>query len=31
MVAGALAATEEGIGEVQLVVKIEQSLGKNFL
>ncbi|KAH6713697.1 oxidoreductase-like protein [Leptodontidium sp. MPI-SDFR-AT-0119] len=27
MVAGALAATEEGIGEVQLVVKIEQSLG----
>ena len=28
MVAGALAATEEGIGEVQLVVKIEQSLGE---
>jgi hypothetical protein len=28
MVAGALAATEEGVGEVQLVVKIEQSLGK---
>lgn len=28
MVAGALSATEEGIGEVQLVVKIEQSLGK---
>jgi hypothetical protein len=27
MVAGALAATDEGIGEVQLVVKIEQSLG----
>ncbi|KAL5318570.1 hypothetical protein ACEPPN_013632 [Leptodophora sp. 'Broadleaf-Isolate-01'] len=27
MVAGALAATEVGIGEVQLVVKIEQSLG----
>ncbi|RDW85537.1 hypothetical protein BP5796_03862 [Coleophoma crateriformis] len=27
MVAGALQATEEGIGEVQLVVKIEQSLG----
>jgi len=27
MVAGALSATEEGIGEVQLVVKIEQSLG----
>ena len=27
MVAGALAATEEGVGEVQLVVKIEQSLG----
>jgi NAD(P)H-flavin reductase len=27
MVAGALAATEEGLGEVQLVVKIEQSLG----
>ncbi|RDL37148.1 uncharacterized protein BP5553_04581 [Venustampulla echinocandica] len=27
MVAGALAATEPGIGEVQLVVKIEQSLG----
>lgn len=31
MVAGALAATEEGIGEVQLVVKIEQSLGKHLL
>ena len=29
MVAGALAATEEGIGEVQLVVKIEQSLGQS--
>lgn len=29
MVAGALSATEEGIGEVQLVVKIEQSLGKH--
>jgi predicted pyridoxine 5'-phosphate oxidase superfamily flavin-nucleotide-binding protein len=28
MVAGALAATEEGVGEVQLVVKIEQSLGR---
>ena len=27
MVAGALSATEKGIGEVQLVVKIEQSLG----
>lgn len=27
-VAGAVNATEEGIGEVQLVVKIEQSLGK---
>ncbi|TVY81917.1 hypothetical protein LSUE1_G003749 [Lachnellula suecica] len=27
MVAGALAATDEGVGEVQLVVKIEQSLG----
>jgi len=27
MVAGALAKTEEGVGEVQLVVKIEQSLG----
>lgn len=27
MIAGALAATDEGIGEVQLVVKIEQSLG----
>ncbi len=27
MVAGVLTATEEGIGEVQLVVKIEQSLG----
>lgn len=27
MVAGALQATEEGVGEVQLVVKIEQSLG----
>jgi hypothetical protein len=27
MVAGALSATEEGVGEVQLVVKIEQSLG----
>ena len=31
MVAGALAATEEGLGEVQLVVKIEQSLGDIFL
>jgi hypothetical protein len=30
MIAGALAATEEGIGEVQLVVKIEQSLGKHL-
>ena len=30
MVAGALSATEEGIGEVQLVVKIEQSLGKRL-
>jgi hypothetical protein len=29
MVAGALSATEEGIGEVQLVVKIEQSLGRH--
>lgn len=28
MVAGALVATEEGAGEVQLVVNIEQSLGK---
>lgn len=28
MVAGALSATEEGLGEVQLVVKIEQSLGR---
>lgn len=28
MVAGALAATEPGVAEVQLVVKIEQSLGK---
>jgi len=27
MVAGAVAATEEGVGEVQLAVKIEQSLG----
>lgn len=27
MIAGALSATEDGIGEVQLVVKIEQSLG----
>jgi hypothetical protein len=27
MVVGALSATEDGIGEVQLVVKIEQSLG----
>lgn len=27
MAAGALSATEEGLGEVQLVVKIEQSLG----
>lgn len=27
MVAGALSATEDGIGDVQLVVKIEQSLG----
>ena len=31
MVAGALAATEEGVGEVQLVVKIEQSLGMQVL
>jgi hypothetical protein len=28
MVAGVLAATDEGIGDVQLVVKIEQSLGE---
>lgn len=28
MVAGALAATDDGIGEVQMVVKIEQSLGE---
>jgi len=28
MIAGALSATEKDIGEVQLVVKIEQSLGK---
>ena len=28
MVAGSLQSTEEGIGDVQLVVKIEQSLGK---
>lgn len=28
MVVGALTATEEGVGEVQLAVKIEQSLGK---
>lgn len=28
MVAGALSATEPGVGEVQLVVKIEQSLGE---
>lgn len=27
MIAGALSATEENVGEVQLVVKIEQSLG----
>lgn len=31
MIAGALVATEPDIGEVQLVVKIEQSLGKFFL
>jgi hypothetical protein len=31
MVAGALAGTEEGVGEVQLVVKIEQSLGEPLL
>jgi hypothetical protein len=32
MVAGALVGTEDGVGEMQLVVKIEQSLGKkNFL
>lgn len=30
MVAGALAATEGDVGEAQLVVKIEQSLGKLF-
>lgn len=28
MVAGAVAATKEGLGEVQLVVRIEQSLGE---
>lgn len=28
MVAGSLQSTEEGVGDVQLVVKIEQSLGK---
>jgi hypothetical protein len=28
MVVAALSATEEGLGEVQLVVKIEQSLGE---
>lgn len=28
MIAGALSSTEEGLAEVQLVVKIEQSLGK---
>ena len=27
MAAGALTATDEGLGDVQLVVKIEQSLG----
>jgi hypothetical protein len=31
MVAGALAATEPDVGEVQLVVKIEQSLGEYFV
>lgn len=31
MVAGALSGTEEGIGEAQLVVKIEQSLGKQIV
>jgi hypothetical protein len=30
MIAGALSATEEDIGEVQMVMKIEQSLGKYF-
>jgi hypothetical protein len=30
MIAGALSATEPDIGDVQLVVKIEQSLGKYF-
>lgn len=30
MVAGALAATDKGVGEVQLVVKIEQSLGMSI-
>jgi hypothetical protein len=30
MVAGAVAATAEGVGEVQLVVRIEQSLGEHF-
>jgi hypothetical protein len=30
MIAGALYATEQDIGDVQLVVKIEQSLGKYF-
>lgn len=29
-VAGAVSATQDGIGEVQLVVKIEQSLGLSF-
>jgi hypothetical protein len=28
MIAGALSATEADVGEVQLVVKIEQSLGE---
>jgi hypothetical protein len=31
MITGALAASEEGLGEVQLVVKIEQSLGKAIM
>jgi hypothetical protein len=31
MVVGALATTEEGLGEVQLAVKIEQSLGRMTL
>jgi hypothetical protein len=30
MIAGALSATEEDVGEVQMVMKIEQSLGKYF-